>query len=130
MANLFFIFYNCKTFTVVKKLFNCSSDDLNDVSRRRVTHTFIHLVREWTEIGSEERTQSFGILMAELEKRFPDKSQRKNVRIFVPGAKLARLPFMIAKVIFNLILFWQIILLWLFNWGKDKETMCKFCISG
>jgi carnosine N-methyltransferase len=64
-----------------------------------VTHTFAHIVREWSSEGKEERDQSFGILMKELDKRYPDKSNRKNVRIFVPGAKLARLPFMIAQVL-------------------------------
>jgi hypothetical protein len=63
-----------------------------------INQTLVHIVREWSESGIEERDQSFGLILEHLIKIYPDKSVRKDVQIFVPGSKLARLPFMIAAV--------------------------------
>ena len=85
---------------------NCESIDLKksvpdeslDIDRRWINQTLVHIVREWSESGTQERDQSFGLLLQQLIKIYPDESVRKNIRIFVPGSKLARLPFMIAAV--------------------------------
>ena len=73
-------------------------DESLDMDRRWINQTLVHIVREWTESGTQERDQSFGLLLQQLIKIYPDESVRKNIRIFVPGSKLARLPFMIAAV--------------------------------
>ena len=66
--------------------------------RKKLIDAMVHIVREWTDVGAEERQQSFGTILSELERLFPDRASREKVQVFVPGAKLARLPFMIAQV--------------------------------
>jgi len=53
-----------------------------------------HFVRDWSEEGAEERTKTFAIIL-EVFKKIPH-SDRKDIKILVPGAGLARLPWELA----------------------------------
>ena len=86
--------------------------------RKKLIDAMVHIVREWTDVGADERQQSFGTILSELERLFPDRASREKVQVFVPGAKLARLPFMIAQVI----KFSDEIVFSYLNWRR-----CSFC---
>ena len=49
------------------------------------------LVRDWSEEGLEERNSCYSRVIRGLEERYPDKEQRHDVHVLVPGAGLARL---------------------------------------
>lgn len=72
-----------------------SLGDENDQSK--VQSTLKQLVREWSSFGDIEREQSYGVVMGELERRFPDKQKRHGIRVLVPGCGLARMPFELAR---------------------------------
>lgn len=72
-----------------------SSGDEND--RSKVQSTLKQLVREWSSAGEAEREQSYGVVMGELEKLFPDEQKRHGVKVLVPGCGLARMPFELAR---------------------------------
>lgn len=59
------------------------------------------IVREWTKEGQKERDESFGPIIAAVEKYFGAKQPlietRKDVKILVPGAGLGRLSFELAS---------------------------------
>ena len=58
------------------------------------------VVREWTKEGAEERRQSFGLIIKDVERYFglqnPTVETRKNINILVPGAGLGRLSYELA----------------------------------
>ena len=62
---------------------------------QRLISCLIQIVREWSEIGENERKICFQPILEELKSHFPEDS-RDEIRILVPGCGLARLPFEIA----------------------------------
>ena len=72
----------------------------NDMSR--VQTTLKQLVRDWSEEGKNERDQSYGPILNELEELYPSTLfNRSNIFVVVPGAGLGRLMFDIADRGFN-----------------------------
>ncbi|KAE9546145.1 hypothetical protein FO519_010643, partial [Halicephalobus sp. NKZ332] len=49
------------------------------------------MVRDWSEEGLEERNSCYSRVIKGLEERFPEKEERHDVSVLVPGAGLARL---------------------------------------
>jgi carnosine N-methyltransferase len=54
------------------------------------------LRREWSDEGADEREQSFGTLLAALERRLPVEEGAAPPRVLVPGAALGRLVYDLA----------------------------------
>lgn len=71
------------------------------IFRSCVDFALVQIVREWSACGATERDESFGLITASLCKLFPEEANRGDIKVFVPGAKLGRLPFMIATAGFN-----------------------------
>uniref|UniRef100_A0A7S0G0Z0 carnosine N-methyltransferase n=1 Tax=Rhodosorus marinus TaxID=101924 RepID=A0A7S0G0Z0_9RHOD len=71
---------------------------LSDVDRVRTV--LKQIAREWSEAGNLERHQSFQPLIDVIQEHFGKTpvSDLKNIRIFVPGAGLARLPWELAML--------------------------------
>lgn len=69
---------------------NSSRTSMRNVGKVNVT---LHqLMRDWSEEGREERRQSYGAVLEELEKRCPIEPDQKGRRkVLVPGAGLGRL---------------------------------------
>lgn len=53
--------------------------------------TLLQLAREWLAEGRVERDQAFGPILAALERLYPDREQRSQVKCLVPGSGLGRL---------------------------------------
>mmetsp|Transcript_18549 Transcript_18549/g.74547 ORF Transcript_18549/g.74547 Transcript_18549/m.74547 type:complete len:192 (-) Transcript_18549:1972-2547(-) len=70
---------------------------LSDVDRVRTV--LKQIAREWSDAGKVERNQSFQPLIDVVEEQFGKTpvSDRKSIRILVPGAGLARLPWELAR---------------------------------
>ena len=66
--------------------FRETSADLN-----RLLGMMSQYVREWSGDGREEREVSFGRILRDAERFFPDIESRPNVEVLVPGAGLGRL---------------------------------------
>lgn len=71
---------------------------LSDVDRVRTV--LKQIAREWSDAGKVERNQSFQPLIDVVEEHFGKTpvSDRKSIRILVPGAGLARLPWELARL--------------------------------
>jgi carnosine N-methyltransferase len=54
------------------------------------------IVREWSDAGFEERSQSFDVIIEAVE-RYCGSGSKGQTRILIPGAGLGRLPYEIAK---------------------------------
>lgn len=58
----------------------------------KVNTTLHQLVRDWSDEGEEERRQSYGAVVEELERLCPVDADNKGIlRVLVPGAGLGRL---------------------------------------
>lgn len=58
----------------------------------KVNTTLHQLMRDWSAEGEEERQQSYGIVIEELERRCPLNVENKGaIKVLVPGAGLGRL---------------------------------------
>ena len=55
--------------------------------------TIRQFYRDWSADGINERIASNSPILDALERRFPDRSSRKKIRVLVPGAGLGRLVF-------------------------------------
>jgi carnosine N-methyltransferase len=62
----------------------------------KVRSTLRQVAREWSEDGKLEREKSYGRVVEELCQCYPDRKDRHQVRILVPGCGLGRLPFDLA----------------------------------
>ncbi|KAL0222415.1 hypothetical protein RCL1_002269 [Eukaryota sp. TZLM3-RCL] len=67
----------------------------------KVYATLKSLFREWSIEGKPERDQAFQPLVDCICNRFPDKSNRSNVKILVPGCGLGRLVHEFARLGFD-----------------------------
>lgn len=63
----------------------------------KVRSTLKQVVRDWSMEGAEERMQCYGPLLADLERCFPQESERTAVQVLVPGSGLGRLAWEIAR---------------------------------
>ncbi|CAG2169284.1 unnamed protein product [Oppiella nova] len=63
----------------------------------KVNSVFKQLVREWTDVGANERNTCFSPILRHIEDYFKDCADRSAVHVLVPGAGLGRLPFEIAR---------------------------------
>ncbi|CAG2122639.1 unnamed protein product, partial [Medioppia subpectinata] len=63
----------------------------------KVNSVFKQLVREWTDVGVNERKTCFEPILNSIEEHFGDCGDRSGVQVLVPGAGLGRLPYEIAK---------------------------------
>lgn len=59
------------------------------------------LVRDWTEAGRQERDECYSVIMDQLDKLYPEATERAAKKILVPGAGLGRLAFEIARMGFE-----------------------------
>lgn len=57
----------------------------------KVRSTLRQCVRDWSAEGAAERDACYGPILRELERLYPDRASRKNVRVLVPGSGLGRL---------------------------------------
>ena len=63
----------------------------------KVRSTLRQFVREWSAEGAPEREQTFGVLLAELERRLPlVAGETRRPRVLIPGAGLGRLCYEVA----------------------------------
>ena len=62
----------------------------------RVRSTLVQLVRDWSAAGAREREACYGSMLEALEKRWPDPTARRAVRVLNPGAGLGRLTYEVA----------------------------------
>eukprot|EP01065_Artemidia_motanka_P005866 TRINITY_DN12843_c0_g1_i1.p1 TRINITY_DN12843_c0_g1~~TRINITY_DN12843_c0_g1_i1.p1 ORF type:complete len:432 (+),score=174.62 TRINITY_DN12843_c0_g1_i1:55-1296(+) len=62
----------------------------------KVFSTLRQFVRDWGEEGQAERQSTYQPFYDELERRFPDRAARKDIRVLVPGSGLSRLAFEIS----------------------------------
>lgn len=62
----------------------------------KVKSTLRQVAREWSEDGKVERDISYGRIVRELCQRFPDRKERHQIKVLVPGCGLGRLPFDLA----------------------------------
>ncbi|CAG9807078.1 unnamed protein product [Chironomus riparius] len=68
-----------------------------DPDNDKVIITLKQIVRDWTDLGAEERDQSYKPILDELTQYFDINSMDKNqLRVLVPGAGLARLVYEIS----------------------------------
>ncbi|KAK9823700.1 hypothetical protein WJX72_004761 [[Myrmecia] bisecta] len=68
----------------------------------KVRYALKNVMRDWSEAGAPERSQSYGRIVAELQSRFADwPKDRPPPRVLVPGAGLGRLCLEIAKLGFE-----------------------------
>lgn len=61
----------------------------------KVRSTLLQLAREWSDDGKKERDITFGPILDEVEKRFPE--NRDSVKVLVPGCGLGRLVYEFVK---------------------------------
>lgn len=57
----------------------------------KVKATLLQLAREWSQEGRAERRVAFLRIVNELTRRFPNRVERQNVKVLVPGCGLGRL---------------------------------------
>ncbi len=57
----------------------------------KVRSTLRQCVRDWSEEGAAERAACYGPLLSELERLYPDRAARAEVKVLVPGSGLGRL---------------------------------------
>eukprot|EP00727_Mastigamoeba_balamuthi_P010121 m51a1_g5731 hypothetical protein (545) ;mRNA; r:1133463-1136870 len=62
----------------------------------KVRTTLCQFARDWAAEGAAERAACYSPLLDELDRRFPDRSRREEVRVLTPGAGLGRLTFEVA----------------------------------
>ncbi|ANB12412.1 hypothetical protein AWJ20_665 [Sugiyamaella lignohabitans] len=74
----------------------CSSTDMD-----KVQSTLRQVAREWSTEGAEERAQSYGVILEELQQLYPNIEDRHKIRVLVPGCGLGRLPFDLAALGFE-----------------------------
>lgn len=67
----------------------------------KVRSTILQLGREWSSEGEREREAMFSRIIKELVQRFPDETQRKDIKILNPGCGLGRLVLELVKKGFN-----------------------------
>jgi len=72
-----------------------------DLDIDKVFTTLRQINRDWSSEGADERKSCYGPLAQDLMELYPDKCQRKDVSVLVPGAGLGRLAFDIANVGFR-----------------------------
>ncbi|CAG2120322.1 unnamed protein product, partial [Medioppia subpectinata] len=63
----------------------------------KVNSVFKQLVREWTDVGANERKTCFEPILNSIEEHFGECGDRSGVQVLVPGAGLGRLPYEIAR---------------------------------
>eukprot|EP00994_Dinema_validum_P007751 NODE_659_length_1456_cov_107.656716_g494_i0.p1 GENE.NODE_659_length_1456_cov_107.656716_g494_i0~~NODE_659_length_1456_cov_107.656716_g494_i0.p1 ORF type:complete len:434 (-),score=111.80 NODE_659_length_1456_cov_107.656716_g494_i0:155-1393(-) len=59
----------------------------------KVLSTFRQFVRDWSDEGKAERDVTYGPLLEQLGKSFPNVNARGNMKVLVPGSGLSRLAF-------------------------------------
>ncbi|KAF7490878.1 Carnosine N-methyltransferase [Sarcoptes scabiei] len=69
----------------------------NELKISRIDSVLNQIVREWSSQGLSERDSCFLPIINAIEEYFPEKENRSQIRILVPGCGLGRLPFEIAK---------------------------------
>ncbi|PVG03867.1 N2227-domain-containing protein [Serendipita vermifera] len=62
----------------------------------KVISTLKQFVRDWSKDGKSERDACYTPMIEALMKKYPDEATRKDVRVVVPGAGLARLGWEVA----------------------------------
>ena len=62
----------------------------------KVRSTLRQCVRDWSAEGAAERDACYGPILRELERLYPDRAARKDVRVLVPGSGLGRLVWEVA----------------------------------
>lgn len=72
-----------------------------DFNMDKLHSTLRQIVRDWSKDGKSERDQCYQPVLDQLQKLWPDESNRKTIRILVPGAGLGRLAFDIAHLGFE-----------------------------
>ncbi|GME67939.1 unnamed protein product [[Candida] boidinii] len=70
---------------------NWNNNSVTSTEFDKITKILNQYVREWSEAGSIERDQSFGLILKECELLFPEFDKRSDVKVLVPGAGLGRL---------------------------------------
>lgn len=70
---------------------------IDDPDTDKVHVTLKQIVRDWTDLGAEERNQSYQPILNELSEHFDiDKMEANKHKVLVPGAGLARLVYEIS----------------------------------
>jgi len=67
-----------------------------NVDMDKVQSTLKQIVRDWSSVGSAERSACYGPIISALKSLYPDPGERDKVKVLVPGAGLGRLAFDIA----------------------------------
>ena len=67
----------------------------------KVFSTLRQCVRDWSDVGAEERSAVYGPIIAALTHYFPTVAQRQRTNVLVPGAGLSRLSVELALLGFN-----------------------------
>ncbi|KAL7067694.1 hypothetical protein ACR3K2_19680 [Cryptosporidium serpentis] len=80
----------------VSKCGNAVSTTLNNLSKAKAT--LRQFVRDWSEEGKIERSQSYDPLLEALTKHLPILKDKPLPRVLIPGAGLGRLLFEVAKL--------------------------------
>lgn len=62
----------------------------------KVRSTFRQCVRDWSAEGQSERDQCYKPILDELERLYPDKATRGDIKVLVPGSGLGRLVWEVA----------------------------------
>lgn len=82
----------------------CTEDELeaqltntSELDMDNVRTVLKQLGREWSEVGAEERRQSFSPIINAVQAAFPGEETRPHVRILVPGTGLGRLAWELAN---------------------------------
>lgn len=73
----------------------------NLLDKEKVIGTLKQMHREWSAEGARDRNVCFGLILDELQKRFPNVDERPHTTVLVPGCGLGRLPFEIAALGFD-----------------------------
>ena len=59
------------------------------------------MIRDWSSEGAAERESCYSRVIRGLEERFPQNSNRHDIRILIPGAGLSRLAWEISRLGFS-----------------------------
>ncbi|KAM0683101.1 hypothetical protein MDAP_001514 [Mitosporidium daphniae] len=77
------------------------SHDFDSVNTEYPKSLLKQFMREWSTEGTQERKESFGLILDTLTTMFPTQVKRSQIKVLVPGAGLGRLPYEIIKLGFE-----------------------------
>lgn len=67
----------------------------------KVRTTLTQMARDWSAEGRAERDAAYGPLLGALQRRWPARRLRRDVRVLTPGAGLGRLTFEVSRLGFD-----------------------------